>query len=282
MNACLSDTEDDYWVLVAQCNNLSDAQERVDCVADAEAEMNSAKDECGEVENARLEVCTLVGEAPHAPDFSPSNFVDPDTIGVSVSPNPYFPIVPGTRWVYEGAGEVITVTVTNKTKLIDGVTCRVVSDIVTEDGAVIEDTLDWYAQDISGNVWYCGEIAQNFESFDGDNPGEAELVDIDGSFKVGRDGAKPGIVMLANPQVGDSYRQEVSLGDAEDIAEVISISATESVPAASCNNTCLVTRDFTPLEPGVNENKYYAPDVGTILEIDADGNRVELVEFTTP
>jgi hypothetical protein len=88
--------------------------------------------------------------------------------------------------------------------------------------------------------------------------------------------------MLANPQVGNAYRQEAALGDAEDVAQVTSITETEAVLGASCDGNCLVTRDFTPLEPGVNESKYYAPGVGLILEVDAEGVRVELVEFTTP
>ena len=87
--------------------------------------------------------------------------------------------------------------------------------------------------------------------------------------------------MLADPMIGDVYRQEVALGDAEDAAEVLSTSGTESVPAAACDGTCLVTRDFTPIEPGINEIKYYAPGIGFILGIDDEGNRVELTEFTT-
>ena len=170
-----------------------------------------------------------------------------------------------------------------KTKLIEGVTCVVVNDLVEEDGVPIENTDDWYAQDALGNVWYCGEIAKNFEIFEGDDPEEAELVDIDGSWKAGRDGAQPGIIMLALPQAGDVYRQEVALGEAEDAARVISTTGSAAVPAASCDGDCVVTRDFTPLEPDANERKFYAPGVGLILERDLEsGDRVELVEFTPP
>jgi hypothetical protein len=280
--ACRADTEDDFWVTMAQCMNVSDEQARTQCEAGAGTARGEAQAECDAQLAARLEVCGLVGEERYDPDFTAANFVDPDEIGSTVAPNPYFPLTPGTRWVYQGGEETITVIVTDKTKLIGGVTCRVVNDVVEEDGEVIEDTDDWYAQDLTGNVWYCGEIAKNFETFEGDEPEDAELVDIEGSFKAGREGAKPGLLMLANPQVGNAYRQEVALGDAEDVAEVISITGNESVPAASCNNDCLVTRDFTPLEPGVNENKYYARGIGVILEVDEEGNRTELVEFTTP
>ena len=177
---------------------------------------------------------------------------------------------------------MITDTVTDKIKLIEGVTCRVVLDVVEEDGVVIEITDDWFAQDLDGNVWYCGESARDFETFEGDDPEEPELVKIEGSFKAGRVGAKSGIIMLADPQVGDSYREEVALGEAEDFAQVTSITGTESVPAVSCDADCLVTDNFTPIEPGVIEVKYYAPGVGLILEMVPGGPRVELVEFDIP
>ncbi len=188
--ACRADTEDDFWVAMAQCINMSDAEERQACETEAGEGREEAQEECDAVLAARLEVCGLVGEERYEPDFSPANFVDPNEIGSMVPPNPYWPLVPGTRWVYEGGEERITVTVTDKTKFIEGVTCRVVNDVVEEDGEVIEDTDDWYAQDLAGNVWYCGEIAQNFETFEGNDPEEPELVDIEGSFKAGRDGAR--------------------------------------------------------------------------------------------
>ena len=106
-------------------------------------------------------------------------------------------------------------------------------------------------------------------------------MDIEGSWKAGRDGAQPGIVMLAAPQVGDVYRQEMALGDAEDAARVISTTRSATVPAASCHRNCVVTRDFTPLEPDANERKFYAPGVGLILERDlVTRERARLVEFT--
>ena len=115
-----------------------------------------------------------------------------------------------------------------------------------------------------------GEIAKNYE--------DGELVDLEGSWEAGVDGAKAGIIMKADPQVGDVYRQEFFLGDAEDMGEVLSLSGDETVPAADCDNECLVTKDYTPIEPDVEENKYYAPGVGPILEVDVEtGERVELV-----
>lgn len=280
--SCVNSVQDDYFLSLGNCLNISDFGERRDCNREAWSERIGGFRLCKAQRTARREVCAAIGEERYDPQYGPADFVDPDKIGSGVAPNPYFPMVPGNQWVYEGDGETITVIVTEKTKLIDGVTCRVVRDVVEEDGEPVEITDDWYAQDLEGNVWYFGEIAQNFELFEGDDPEEAELVDIDGSWKTGRDGAKPGVLFQAFPQVGVTYREEVKLGEAEDVAEVLSVSGTESSPAASCDGTCLVTRNFTPIEPGANETKYYAPGVGLILELDGDGNRVELVEVTTP
>ena len=173
--------------------------------------------------------------------------------------------------------------VTEKTKLIDGVTCRVVNGVVEDEGMLIEDTDDWYAQHTNGDVWYCGELARDFETFEGDDPDDPELVEIEGSFKAGRDGDKAGILLPFAPQIGDAYRQEMSLVNAENAAEVISLSGDEEAPEAevSCNSNCLVTRDFSPIDPGVEENKYCATGIGLILETD-EGDRTELVDYFIP
>jgi hypothetical protein len=138
---------------------------------------------------------------------------------------------------------------------------------------VIEDTDDYFAQDVAGNVWYFGEISQSFD----DN---GDLENLDGSWKAGVELARPGIVMKAVPAVGDFYRQEFFLGEAEDMAEVTSASGTEAVPGAACAGTCLVTNEFTPIEPDASEDKYYAPGIGLILEVDSEtGDRVELIDY---
>jgi hypothetical protein len=119
--------------------------------------------------------------------------------------------------------------------------------------------------------WYFGEIARNYDNGD--------LANLDGSWRAGVDGAQPGIVMRARPRVGEVYRQEFRLGDAEDLAQVLSLSGNAAVPAASCGD-CVVTREFTPLEPDLVERKFYAPGIGLILEVDLEtGERVERVEI---
>ncbi len=278
-DACAFELVDDFKIAFANCINISDKDDREECIEEVRDDRAEAKMECRQQFRARRRVCAAIGEARYDPDIDPTYFVDPNEIGNSIPANPYFPLVVGHQRILENEDEVITVTVTDKTKLIDGVMCRVVEDIVSEDGVPIEITADWYAQDMYGNVWYFGEDARDFETFEGDDPEEPELVSIDGSWKSGRDGSKPGIIAHAHPQVGETYREEISLGEAEDMAEVLSITGNEMTPGASCNGACLVTRNFTALEPGVDEIKYHAPGIGVILEIDDEGNRTELVEF---
>jgi hypothetical protein len=281
LSACKHEVKDDFWTSLGNCQNIADSIQRGECKQEAKSARTEGREECKEQYDARRDLCEALGEAPYAPEFEPANFVDPLQIGAAVTPNPYFPLEQGRSWTYAGGDEVITVTVTDKTKLIGGVTCLVVNDRVEEDGDVIEDTDDWYAQDIDGNVWYCGEIARDFETTDGDD--DPELVSIDGSWKAFRNSAKPGILMKAAPQVGEVYRQEFALGDAEDAAEVLSTTSSDTVPAAACANNCVVTKDFTPIEPDAFEHKYYAPGVGLILEVNPEtGERVELTTVTSP
>lgn len=277
--ACKFEADDDYWISVANCHNLSAGKNA--CLKSASDEKSEAKDLCNEQRDARHDLCAALGPQPYEPDFAP--FADPLQIGAAVPVNPFFPLVVGNRWTYreQGGGETVVVQVLNKTKAIEGATCIVVNDKVTDGGKLVEDTDDWVAQRaLIQDVIYCGEEVKDFEYFEGDDPSEAELVSIDGSFKWGRDSAQPGIWVPAFPAVGQVYRQEFALGNAEDAVEVLSLTANESVPAADCNHVCLQTRDFTPLEPDAEEMKFYAPGIGRILELNpASGKRVELVEY---
>jgi hypothetical protein len=204
------------------------------------------------------------------PTIEPANFVR--TID-----NPYLPLKPGTTFVYEGTKEGQPqgdeVQVTHETKTILGVDCVVVRDRVTAEGKLLEDTRDWYAQDKDGNVWYFGEDSKSYEN---------GKISTEGSWEAGVDGAQPGIIMPAQPKVGDSYRQEYYAGVAEDMAEVLSLSESVSVRYGSFHDV-LLTREWTPLEPDTEENKSYAPGVGMILEVTTKGEkeRFELVDVKT-
>jgi hypothetical protein len=171
--------------------------------------------------------------------------------------NAYLPLVPGMAMTYQGAGEKNVFSVTDRTREVMGVTTIVVRDQAFEGGALVEDTEDWFAQDAAGNVWYFGESTAECEGH--------RVVSRHGSWEAGVDGAQPGIVMLANPEIGDYYRQEYLRGEAEDVARVLRLGATITHKTASYPNV-VITEDFTKLEPAVVEHKKYAPGVGLVEE----------------
>lgn len=199
----------------------------------------------------------------------------------SVVDNPYLPKLPGTRWNYQstdpdGEAEIITIEVLDRRRVVMGVETIVVHDVVkTIDGELVEDTYDWFAQDADGNVWYFGEDTMSFHD------GEPSTA---GSWEAGVRGALPGIVMPATPRVtGIGYRQEYLAGEAEDMGQIIAKSGDVTVPAGRFDDV-IVTRDWTPLEPTIVEEKTYGRGVGFVKEAKVTGSKVgevvELVEFT--
>jgi hypothetical protein len=192
--------------------------------------------------------------------------------------NPWWPMRPGSRWVYretdpDGSRQKVVVTVTRRTKLIaNGVTARVVHDVVTENGKFVEVTDDWYAQDRRGNIWYLGEATTEYEN--------GRPVSTSGSFEAGVDGAEPGVIMPAHPRPGLRYRQEYYKGQAEDRAKVVSLREQAEVPFGHFR-PALMTRDVNPIEPKVLEFKFYARGVGPVLAVSVSGgaDREELVSF---
>ncbi len=191
--------------------------------------------------------------------------------------NKFFPLKPGTKFTYRAltadGKELIETYVTNQTKVILNVTCVVVRDTATLEGKLEEETIDWYAQDKEGNVWYFGEDSKEYKS--------GVVVSTKGSWEAGVDGAKEGIIMKADPKAGDVYQQEYYKGEAEDMAEVLKLGESVSVPYGSFSN-CLVTREWTPLEPGKVTLKYYASGIGLVKETMVKGGKeqVELVNIT--
>ncbi len=274
--ACSNQTLDDYWIGIGLCINESDGRDRAECFTDLKDSRNEATDECEAQRDARATLCKKVGEGRYDPEFEPRDF-DADFRNLT-NPNPYFPLTIGSRWEFRSADETNTVQVSSRTKLIDDVRCIVVRDEVFQDGVLTEGTNDWFAQAKDGNVWYCGEETATFETFKGDMPKKPELVSIDGSFKADRDGDKPGIIFLANPTPGQVYIEESSLGNAEDATQILSIDYSygknpkldQMVPAKLaqllCKKNCVVTKNFSSLEPDVVERKYYAPGIGVFLE----------------
>ena len=270
--ACRADVQDDYFELQANCFNYADADEQQECQLEAETERTDGLEECDDIEEEHAALCEIFGEDPYDPDLDSISFLTVDAI--AANPNPYFPLVPGNIWVYEAEDETITVMVLDETKEIMGIEAIVVRDVVEEDGEVVEDTYDWYAQDEDGNVWYMGELSRNYE--------DGQLTDIEGSWEAGVEGAKAGILLRAMPIIGEVYRQEYRIGEAEDIAETLAIDADEETDTGfDCEDQCLLNLEYSPLEPGEAEQKYYIPGIGLILEIDLEEDeRVELVDFT--
>ena len=271
--ACGKDVEDNYLIARAKCLNLTNADEKDTCLDGAKEARQDEKTQCGEVRDARLDVCDAltIGGGPYDPPIDPKNFVPADEI----VGNKYFPLTPGTKIFKNTDGETITVTVTDQKTEIMGVPVVIVTDVVELDGKITEDTVDWYAQDKAGNVWYFGETTKSANE-------ENNLISVDGSWEAGVDGAKAGIIMPAGtPTVGDVYRQEWLLGDAEDVAEILSTTESELAPAFGCSGDCVKTHDYSPLEPDLSESKFFAPGVGVIVVLD-DNNpnfREELVEI---
>jgi hypothetical protein len=191
--------------------------------------------------------------------------------------NPYWPMAPGTRWTYREVDEegkeleVVVVVTTETKKIANGITARVVRDTVTEDGQLVEDTFDWYAQDKQGNVWYLGEDTAEFA--------DGELTTKSGSFEAGVDGALPGIIMPADPQPGMKFRQEYYKGEAEDNGEVLSTNEMAEVPFGQFKQM-LLTKDTITIEPDVLEYKLYAKGVGPVLVlgVSGGGGREELIQ----
>jgi hypothetical protein len=190
----------------------------------------------------------------YAPVLDPANFG-------TVIDNPYFPLPVGRTLVYsgikDGQTQTDTVTVTEQNKFILGIPATVVHDVATHDQTVLEETFDYYAQDTQGTVWYLGEDTTAF--------GPNGKTDTSGSFQAGVDGAQPGIIMQASPQIPDAYRQECYAGQAEDTAWVVATSGSVRVPYGSVRNV-LTTLEATQLEPGAYDQKVYGPGIGIVSE----------------
>ncbi len=202
--------------------------------------------------------------------------IDPADFVTAID-NQWLPFTPGSKWVYESVGgeevERIEVVVLEETRRVMGIPATVVRDTVTINGELVEDTHDWYAQDTEGNVWYLGEETAEYEN--------GEVVSTAGAWEAGLDGALPGIVMLADPAVGNTYRQEYYPGEAEDMAEVVDVGVSEEI-AAEPFDDLIVIEEWTPLEPDVIEEKSYGSGLGVVLEeVVAGGTgRIELVSYT--
>ena len=204
----------------------------------------------------------------YSPKIDPANFV-------ATVDNRYFPLLPGTAFHYEGVAEngktpqTDDMVVTRRTKTILGVRCTIVRDTVSAQGKAVEHTLDWYAQDKEGNVWYMGEDTRELR--------HGRFVKADDSWEAGVAGSKPGIIMPGDPRRGDSYRQEYYPGFALDQARVLGPGGSVTVPNGSYADTLLTVETAPRLDPGVAERKWYVAGVGDVKEHTVSGNHEEIV-----
>lgn len=209
----------------------------------------------------------------------PYNPVLPRSWAAAVT-NPYFPLVPGTRWEYAGESddgpETTVVEVLAARRMVNGVEATVVRDRTYLSGELVEDTDDWFAQDDAGNVWYLGEASKEIEN--------GQVVSTEGSWEWGAGGALPGIIMWGDPaaHLNESYRQEYFRNEAEDWGKVVATNVVVTVPQGT-HSGCVRTEDWNALERGARENKYYCPNVGLVLEtVPSSTDRVELVTLVRP
>jgi hypothetical protein len=231
---------------------------------------------------AAIAVFALYGAQPALSQANVPQAPDPAAFVAGVN-NPYFPLVPGTRYVYEakfsdGSTERDEVEVLSETRPIMGVTATVVHDQVFLDGVLMEDTHDWFAQDNAGNVWYLGEAVDTYKK-NGKLSNQHK-----GAWEWGMDGALPGVIMWADPSqhINEVYYQEYYPRVAEDQGQVLSVQESVAVPYGSFDHV-VQTYDFSPLDKGGDEYKFYAQGIGLIKEVEvASGEESVLIEYTTP
>ena len=208
------------------------------------------------------------GSPPTCPSFSSGNFHHSTRVD-----NSYYPLTAGDLYTYNGNRKRAPVQdyiyVTHNTPTIAGVRTVEVRDRGWESGVLIEDTLDWYAQDDSGNVWYFGEFTTQL-------PAGTH----DGSWTAGVDGAQPGYIMEgAARAVGDTYCQENAPGIAQDVGQIVSLTASRSVPYGTFAGNVLQTKDYSLIEPH-SEYKFYGPGVGLLEAIALNGGNEDLQLYT--
>ncbi len=215
------------------------------------------------------------GHHAYLAPFHPSDFHHPTVIT-----NPYYPLTVGATWRWKGRFRNQPYdqedVVLNYTRKIDGVVTRPEVDRDLVKGKIIAGSIDYYAQDDQGNVWYLGEATEHYVG--------GKLTDHADSWIAGKDGALPGIFMPAHPVLGGPhFQQEYAPNVAADVDHITSVSRSMCEPLR-CYAHVVVAIETTVLSPGVASAKYYAPGVGLIGEFTESGDPYQygLTSFTWP
>jgi len=261
------DAHADFWLAVAVSLSDSDS-DLLDTLRSSWIELNEELELAEAQFEARLEACARFGHAPYDPQVNSTDFS-------IVVDNPYMPFIQGRILVYEkhtAEGiERIEVSTLRDTAVIDNVECLAVREYETFNGVLVEESINWIAQHKNGDVWYFGEISKIYE--------DGFLETIEGSWRSGTENAKPGILMPGTPIAGKIYRQEFLLTVAEDIAEVVALNGTVTVPVGTFDD-CVTTEEVSPIEPEDDMQKSYAPGVGLLQEVDMqNGGSLKLVQI---
>ena len=274
LQSALMQIQSDYYRAKAKANTFTDGARRTGLTDAALQSYRSGFKLSRDQYEARLLLCSSMNECRYDPVINPANFLKASEI--PTHPNPYWPMVPGTTYHYkatspDGSVETVEVEFTHETRTILGIECIVVRDRVLADGEISEQTTDYYAQDRAGNVWYFGEITAEYVN--------GEIATLQGTWEAGKDGAKPGYQMKWTLKVGDVYRQELLIGEAEDVGEILGLNESITTAYATFKN-CLKTKDTTPNTPAALEHKYYAPGVGFVFQLKPKtGERLELISI---
>ncbi len=293
--ACQLDVSADRNTLQAACKHIADYMDRKACESEAREQYSEGRNECLSQVQSRFEVCGLLGEYRYQDPISDPalTFINPDDVPSVYPANPYVSVVAGRTLLLRGGEdfeERVVIHVTDEVREVQGIACRIVWDIVMiagEDDAgnveyePVEFTQDWFAQTDVGDTYYCGEAVQDYE--------DGIVVSLDGSFEAGTDYANGGFLTKAFPVAGSTHRQELDVGDAEDLVQYLDLAAVPSDeeggenPAFSCvPGGCLKTFDFSTLSPESTEYKYYLAGTGFVLALNLEdgeltGEREELV-----
>lgn len=266
LTAARHDADEEFWLQVAVLLN-EPSRNLPAGLKLAWQERRKALAVAWEQHAARLKVCAALGHGPYDPRLRDYDF----SADVSAT---YHPLIVGSTYVYErmsaGGLERVETTVQDQVDLIARIPCRVVLTVETLDGVLVERTTDWFSQHADGTVWYLGENSQEYA--------EGMIVSLEGSWRMGVSGAKPGILMLSSPMLGEFYRMEFLVNRAEDVARVVGVNQTVVVAGGTFTG-CVAIEESSPLETADVATKFYAPGVGLVLEIDEQtGGRLELIQ----